>query len=92
MKLNPRSIFWAVAFVSAASYAVCAAFVAVAPQATSHFFSWVMHVDLSGLARHITWSSFLGGVICYSLVLGVLAWGFALAYNRLVDSTTASNR
>jgi hypothetical protein len=60
-----------------------AAFVAVAPGATKQFFSWVMHIDLSSLARHITWGNFLGGVVCYSLVMGVLAWASAWAYNRL---------
>ncbi|HEY3203289.1 MAG TPA: DUF5676 family membrane protein [Thermoanaerobaculia bacterium] len=83
MKLNTRAAFWAVALVSAASYIVCAAFVAMAPGATSQFFGWVMHVDLSSLGRHITWGSFFGGMICYSLVLGILAWASAWVYNRL---------
>jgi hypothetical protein len=84
MKLNARALFWAVAIVSAASYLVCAAFVAVAPSATTRFFGWVMHVDLSSLSRHITWGSFFGGMLCYSLVLAVIAWASAWAYNRLV--------
>jgi hypothetical protein len=42
-----------------------------------------MHVDLSSLARHITWPSFVGGVLCFSLVMGILAGASASAYNRL---------
>jgi hypothetical protein len=87
MKLNTGALFWAVAIVSAASYIVCAAFVAVAPGATSQFFSWVMHIDLTGLSRNITWASFFGGIICFSLGLGVLAWASAWAYNRLAART-----
>jgi hypothetical protein len=83
MKLNTSAIFWAVALVSAASYVVCAAFVAVSPGATSQFFGWVMHIDLSSLARHITWGSFFGGLLCYSLIMGILASASAWAYNRL---------
>jgi 2TM family of unknown function (DUF5676) len=84
MKLKTSAIFRAVALVSAASYVVCAAFVAVAPGATSRFFGWVMHVELSNLSRHITWGSFFGGVLCYSVVVGFLAAASAWAYNRLV--------
>jgi 2TM family of unknown function (DUF5676) len=83
MRLHAGAIFRAVTLVSAASYAVCAAFVAVAPGATSQFFGWVMHIDLSSLARHVTWSSFFGGMVCYSLVMVILAWASAWAYNRL---------
>ena len=89
MKLNTGAVFWAVAIVSTASYVVCAAFVAISPGATSQFFGWVMHIDLSSLARHITWSSFFGGMVCYSLVMGFLAWASAWAYNRLVGSPSA---
>ena len=86
MKLNTGAIFWAVAFVAAASYIVCAALVVVAPEATSRFFGWAMHIDLSSLSRHITWSSFFGGVVWYSLVTATLASTVAWAYNRLVTS------
>ena len=46
---------------------------------------WVMHVDLSSLARHINWASFVGGILCYSLVMATLAGASAWAYNRLVS-------
>ena len=83
MKLNTGAIFWAVGFVSAASYIICASLVALVPGATSQFFSWVMHIDLTSLSRHITWSSFFGGMVCFSLGMAVLAWASAWAYNRL---------
>ena len=86
MKLNTGATFWAVAIVSAVSYAICAALVAVAPGATSQFFSWVMHIDLTSLSRHITWSSFFGGMVCFSGLIGILASASAWAYNRLVAS------
>jgi hypothetical protein len=83
MKLNAGAIFWAVGFVSSASYVVCAASVVVAPGATTEFVGWVMHIDLSSLSRNIKWSSFFGGVVCFSLVMAVVAWASARAYNRL---------
>ena len=63
--------------------------VEIAPGATTQFFGWVMHVDLSSLSRHITWGSFFGGMVCYSTVLAVLAWASAWAYNRLAPGPTA---
>jgi hypothetical protein len=42
-----------------------------------------MHIDLSSLSRNIKWSSFFGGVVCFSLVMAVVAWASARAYNRL---------
>ena len=89
MKLNPGAIFWAAGIVSAASYAVCAVFVAIAPGATAQAFSWVMHIDLTGLARHISWLSFFGGMVCFSLVIAVLASAAAWAYNRLTGTQPA---
>lgn len=86
MKHNPAVIFWAVSIASAASYLVCAAFVAVAPEITSQLFGLVMHVDLSRLARHVTWPSFFGGILCFSLLMGILAGASARAYNRLLGT------
>ena len=83
MRLNSRAMFWGAAIVAAISYAICAAFVALVPQTTTRFFGWMMHIDLTGLARHITWGSFLGGILCYSVIIGLLAGASAWAYNRL---------
>lgn len=89
MKLNTGAVFWAVAFVAAASYIFCAALVAIAPEATSRFLGWAMHIDLSSLSRHITWGGFFGGLVWYSLVTGTLASASAWAYNRIVSSPNA---
>lgn len=83
MKLNTGALFWAVGFVSAASYAICAVLVAAAPGATSRFFGWVFHIDLAGLTREVTWANSFGGMLGFSLVTAVLAWASAFAYNRL---------
>lgn len=86
MRLNTGAVFWAVAVVAALSYIVCAALVAIAPEATSQFLGWIMHIDLSSLSRHITWWSFFAGMVWYGLVTGALASASAWAYNRLVAS------
>ena len=92
MRLRPRTIFWSVAIVSAVSYAICALLVAAAPEATARGFSWVMHVDLTGLKRIVTWPSFLGGMVSFSLILGAHAGVIAWVYNRLMGAQDPSRR
>ena len=86
MRLQPGAIFRSVALVAAASYLICAAFVALAPGMTSRFFSWMMHIDLSSLGRQITLLSFVGGLITFSLLIGVLGGAAAWAYNRFMSA------
>ena len=86
MRLRPRAILWSVAIVSAVSYAICALLVAAAPEATARGFSWVMHVDLTGLKRIVTWPSFLSGLVCFSLILGAHAAAAAWVYNRIMGA------
>jgi hypothetical protein len=84
MKLNIRAVFYASLLVSAVSFAVCALFVAVAPEATSRFFSFVFHIDLTRLARHITWGSFVGGLVCFGAGVAVHFSAAAWLYNRSI--------
>lgn len=92
MKLNIRAVFYASLIVSAISFIVCAFFVAVAPEATSRFFSFVFHVDLTSLARHITWGSFLGGILCFSFGVAVHFGAAAWLYNRSASAAVQQER
>jgi hypothetical protein len=69
--------------VAAASYIACALAVAIAPGLTSSFFSFVFHIDLTSLSRTITWSSFFGGMLCFSVGVAILVGLTASAFNRL---------
>jgi hypothetical protein len=83
MKLNVRALSFASGIVAAASYIVCALAVAIAPGLTSRFFSFVFHIDLTGLSRAITWASFFGGMLLFSVGEAVLVGLTAWCYNRL---------
>ncbi|HYV41815.1 MAG TPA: DUF5676 family membrane protein [Thermoanaerobaculia bacterium] len=83
MRLSVRAVFFASFLVSAISFAVCALFVAAAPEATSRFFSFVFHIDLASLARHITWGSFAGGIVCFSFGIALHFGAAAWLYNRV---------
>jgi len=85
VKLNAQALSLATGIVAALSYIVCALAVAVAPAATSQFFSFVFHIDLTSLSRSITWGSFFGGIVCFSLGTAILAGLAAWFYNRLAS-------
>lgn len=60
MKLDIRALAIAAAVVAAALFLICAFFVAVAPKETTAFAGHLIHADLSGISRSLTWASFFG--------------------------------
>jgi hypothetical protein len=85
MKLDIWPFSLAVGLVTAVVFSICAFFVAVAPEATMASFSYLLHVDLTGLARSITWGSYLAGLVAVSLGAAISAALVAWLYNRLVQ-------
>lgn len=83
MRINTRAIGIASGMIAAAWFVVCGLLVAIAPGATSTFLGWVLHIDLSSLARPISVSSFIGGLILFSVFVGICVAGTAWLYNRL---------
>lgn len=86
MKLNAPAMALAAAIVAAAFFAVCAFFVAVAQAETARFFSLVLHLDLTGISRSLTWVSFLVGVVGVGVYVGLFGGILAAVYNRLAKS------
>lgn len=82
MKLNVAAFAVASGTVAAAASAICAFFVAVAPEATKAFFSILFHVDLSGLPYVLTWGSFIGSLVCWFATAAVVFGAGAWLYNR----------
>lgn len=83
MRLDARAFGVAAGVTAAILFALCAATVAVAPTTTTAFAGYLIHVDLSGMSRTLTWGSFVGGLFTWTLGTGLT---FALAgwlYNRL---------
>lgn len=68
---------------AAVASAICALFVAIAPEGTKTFFSFLFHLDLSSLPYKLTWATFIGSLVCWfvtiSVIFGIGAW----FYNRL---------
>ncbi len=84
MKLDIRALAVAAGSVTAAIFAICAFFIAVAPEGTMAFFSYLLHIDLTGLRRAVSWGSFFGGLLATGLGAGLAGGAAAWLYNRLV--------
>jgi hypothetical protein len=82
-KLRMRSLSIATAIATALVYTICVLFIAVAPKAAMAFFSYILHIDLTNLARVVTWGSFIAGLLFWSLGPALYAALLARLYNSL---------
>jgi hypothetical protein len=85
MKLNVWAFGVAIGIVIAVAFTICAFFVAIAPEATAEFIGYLLHIDLSGLARPISWASYVAGVLGVGIWTGLWAAAVAKFYNLLIS-------
>jgi hypothetical protein len=84
MRLDARAFGIAAGIVAAALFTVCALAVAAAPEPTTALASYLVHLDLSEMSRTLTFGSFIGGLIIWTLGTAVSFGCAAAIYNRLV--------
>jgi len=90
MRLNTRAFGMAAGATAAVLFTVCSLALAVAPDATTAFFGYLVHMDLSGLPRTLTFGSFIGGLVAWMLGT-TITFGLAAAiYNRLIGVEAAA--
>ena len=82
MELDARAFGLAASSVAAALFTMCALAVAIAPVPTTAFVGSLIHLDLSGVARTITWAMYLSGLICWSVGAGLVFAAVGTLYNR----------
>lgn len=92
MRLDSRAFGLAAGTVAAALFALCALAVAMAPAWTTALASSLIHLDLSGMARTITWGSFLSGLVCWTVGTGLVFASVGGLYNRFSDGLPAVAR
>ena len=68
---------------------LCALAVATAPGPTTAFWGYLVHVDLSGLARTLTLGSFVGGLLAWTVGTALTFGLAATIYNRLIRPASA---
>jgi hypothetical protein len=85
MRIDARAVSLAAGFTAAILFVLCAAWVALAPDAATGAFSFLLHLDLSGMARTLSWASFLGGLVAWSAGMGLTFGLAAWLYNRFMS-------
>jgi hypothetical protein len=83
MTIQSKTLGTASALVAGATFVICALAVAVAPAATAGFLGWVLHIDLSSMPRHVSIANFFGGLIIFSVFVGLCVGCTAWLYNKL---------
>ena len=86
MRLDAKAFGMAGGAAAAVLFVVCAVAVAIAPGSTTAFAGYLIHADLSGLARTLTWGSFMGGLLAWTLGASVTFWLGAVIYNGLTGA------
>lgn len=92
MRIEARLFGIAAGVAAAALYSLCALFVAVAPDATTSVFGFVMHMDLSGVARPITLAGYLCGLVFWGTGTGLVFGLAAGLYDWLLARDQAARR
>ncbi len=74
----------AVAIIFAAAWVICSLFVISMPTAMMQMSDHMVHVDFGEMSWNLGWIGFAYGLVAWSVVAGIMGWGIAAIYNRLV--------
>mgnify|MGYP003983986251 FL=1 len=85
MKLDAMNLGMATAIVFAAVWALCSLLVVALPGTMTRMSGHMLHADLAGYGWTIHWTGFLVGLVLWSVLGGLLVWGVAAVYNRMVS-------
>jgi hypothetical protein len=89
MRLDSRAFGLAAGAIAAALFTLCALAVAIAPTWTTAVASTLIHLDLTGIARTITWGSYFAGLVCWSIGTGLVFAAVGGLYNRFLSRVPA---
>lgn len=81
--INSRTLGTSAGLVAAATFTICGALVAFVPGTLTSLIGWLLHIDLSSMARPISAASFVAGLILISLFVGTVVGSTSAIYNRL---------
>lgn len=88
--LDARAFGLAAATIAALLTTICAAALVVAPEATTAVASTLIHLDLSGMSRTLTWSGYFSGLIGWTTGAGLVFWAAGALYNRFARDRTVA--
>lgn len=68
--------------MAAVTYVVCAAFVAIAPEAATTLGTYITHMDLK-VGRSVTWGGAVIGFVFVTIFVAIVCAASGAIYNRL---------
>ena len=89
--LNVKALTITGAIVAAASYVVCAGFVAIAPDAAATIGTYIVHMDVSKVGRTVTWGGALIGGAFFTVFVALVGAAAGAVYNSLTPAKQVSN-
>jgi len=69
--------------MAAVIYVVCAAFVAISPEAASTLGTYITHMDLNKVGRSVTWGGAAIGFVFAATFVAIVSAASGAIYNRL---------
>ena len=92
MRLDVRAFALASGAVMAVAFALCAGAIAYSPQGFMAVAGYLTHIDLTPLARTISWGSFFAGLLAWTAFATAWAGATAWLYNRVQPSRPPAGR
>ena len=92
--LDARAFGFAAATIAAVLTTLCALGLTVAPRATTAIASTLIHLDLAEMSRTLSWSTYFGSLIGWTIGAGLVFWAAGALYNRFAGerSTVTSTK
>ncbi len=87
--INSRALATSAGIVVGTTFAVCGAFVAYAPGAVTSLLGWILHIDVSTMARPISVTSYVGGLVVFAAFVWFVVAGVSALYNRFTKPSPA---
>ena len=91
MATNVRALTITGAVMAAVTYVICAVFVALAPDVATSIGSDIVHINLSGVGRSVTWGGALTGLLFSTVFVALVCAASGWLYNRLAQPATPSH-
>ena len=83
MRLEPKAFGLAAGSIAVVLFAICAVAVTLAPAATTAIGGFLLHADLSGFVRSVTFANFIGGLLGWGIGTALVFASVAAVYNQL---------
>lgn len=84
MKLDATKLGLATAIVFAVIWVICSALVVQLPEIMMQMSGHALHADMGTARWTMNWIGIIVGLAVWSAFGGVLTWGIATVYNRLL--------